>query len=117
MPRRINMKRLIKAHQVDYELVTVDEAQGDYDDAGEWTKPEEVREARQAVILPLGEKNVYELGGRYTTQDIRVLSLTKIPLKAKIVKGHMTYSVEEETDYLNYSDFYVYLCKAVSRID
>lgn len=117
MPRRINMKRLIRAHQVDYDLITVDEATGRYDDAGEWVEPKEVRETRQAVILPLGERNVYELGGRYTTQDVRVLSLTKIPLKAKIVKGHMTYSVEEETDYLDFSDFYVYLCKAVSRLD
>ena len=64
MPRRINMKRLIRAHQVDYDLITVDEATGRYDDAGEWVEPKEVRETRQAVILPLGERNVYELGGR-----------------------------------------------------
>ena len=115
--RQINMKRLIKAHEMEYRLVTVDEDSGRYDDVGEWVSPQPVLETKRGIILPLGEKNLYTYGGRYTAQDVTLISLERLPLKAKMLKGDLTYSIEEERDHTDYSDFYVYMCKAVSSFE
>ena len=114
---KINMRKIVTPHLKPCILVTTDESSRDYDNSGELVKPEATSSKINVVVLPISSKLVYELGGRYTTSDIRLISLDPITLKSKVIDKGKRYSVEEEVDYTDFSDFHVYLCRTVGKRD
>lgn len=84
------------------------------DDGLPVTKPP-TRVPLPCAIVPMSSKEVYDTNGRYTTQDRTIYSKTKLTIKDQISYRDAVYSIEEETDYSAYADFFMYRCKAVSK--
>jgi len=115
MAKMYNFTRLVAKYSVPCQLIT--NQPGYYDDDGVWHAPQEVPVDKQAAIMPVPEKTIYDSGGKYTSADRMILSLEPFPLQSYIVyRGHK-YRIEESADYDEYADFYQYLAKRVSAFD
>lgn len=109
--------RLIKKYSNPFTVEI--EKDGDYD-GGLYVPGEKNIYELTGAIVPLGERKLYHLGGSYTEQDRDLYMKDKIPdaLRQGIVryKGN-TYTIEQETDFGDYADAYIYRLKRVSVND
>lgn len=116
MGKLYNFVRLIKKYSVTYELITTSE--GGYVN-GKYQKGISTVTEMYGAIVPLTERKIYQSGGNYSTKDRQLFSSVPItaPLKdTKVRYKGETYNVEEETNYSDYSDAYVYLLRWVSAV-
>ena len=92
----------------------------EYDNLGRLVNKDDVSppvDARGALV-PLTERVIYQSGGRLTEADRQLYSLDpNIPKKTKIFHKGMTYHVESKVPYEEFSDFSLYVLKAVSAFD
>ena len=65
-------------------------------------------------ILPLDAKLLQTEGGRYTTDDRAIYSLTPLNKGDIIEYKSGRYTVDQETDYSEYADFNKYIAERVS---
>lgn len=114
-------ERLINKYGVTNAVIFAQmETEGHYDDdTGKWVKPQtETSETPlTCVIVPMSTKMVTDSGGRYTTNDRQLYTRTRLQEKQTVKYRGVSYTVEEETDYTEYADFFVYVIKAVSTFD
>lgn len=67
------------------------------------------------AIVPMSSKEIYDSNGRYTSNDRTLYTKQQLNIKDTISYRNVTYSVEEETDYSMYADFFMYRMKAVLK--
>ncbi len=112
-----NFTRLISKYKTTFEIV---DKKGGYYNGGIWEPGESETIKKQGAIVPMSERKLYQQGGTYTTQDRELYMFEKIPESLSdnyvIYKGNR-YKIEEETDYSEYSDVYVYVLRRVSTVD
>ncbi len=113
-----NFTRLISKYKTTFDIVS--ENDGHYDNGGEWLTDEGKAITKQGAIVPLSEKKLYQLGGTYTAQDRELYMFEKLPdalLNCYAVYRGNRYKIEQETDYGEYADVYVYVLRRVSAVD
>ena len=117
MGKLYNFVRLIKKYSHPFTVEI--EKDGEYE-GGIYVPGEKSVYELNGAIVPLGERKLYYLGGSYTDQDRDLYMKDKIPdaLKQGVVhyKGN-TYTIEQETDYDDYANAYIYRLKRVSVND
>lgn len=112
-----NFTRLIKKYKCNFTVVT--QTGGTYE--GGIYVPENKTETEMiGAIVPLGENKIYQSGGSYTTQDRNLYMFKQIPkplLSGKVIYKGNIYSIEENTDYSEYCDAFIYTLRRVSALD
>lgn len=112
-----NFTRLISKYKTDFEIIG--EKDGRYE-GGIWRHNEGKSITKQGAIVPMSERKLYQSGGTYTVQDRELYMFEKIPealLDCYVIYKGNRYKIEEETDYSEYSDVYVYVLRRVSTVD
>lgn len=112
-----NFTRLIKKYSCDFSVITSTE--GKYK-GGLWIPGETVTTCLRGAIVSLPEKKLYQPGGNYTTNDRQLYMFERIPqaLKdGKVLYKGAYYSIEEETEYSEFCDAFIYLLRSVSVND
>lgn len=117
MGKLYNFVRLITKYSVDFEFVAVEK--GGYS-GGRYIEGEETVTQCRGAIVPMAERKIYQSGGLFTQKD-RDLYMFK-PLPAEFTTGKVRYKgneykIEQETNYEDYADVYVYNLKWVSSFD
>lgn len=72
------------------------------------------------AIVPIKAQKIYQSGGTLTSKDKQLFSSAQLAGSldgAKIIYKGNSFSIEQDTDYSDYSDIYVYLLKWVSAFD
>ncbi len=114
-----NFTRLITKYKATFQIVS--ENSGGYDDGGEWKAKDKEIQTKEGAIVPMSERKIYHSGGTYTTQDRQLYMFEKLPdaliKNCRIIYHGNQYKIEEETDYSEYSDVYVYILRRVSAVD
>lgn len=112
-----NFAGLITKYGVNFEIKRT--KGGEYI-GGRWQEGETETKAGFGAIIPLAERKIYQSGGSYTAKDRQLYMFEPLEGALKNIKvcykGNI-YSVEQETDYSDYSDVFVYLLKYVSLFD
>lgn len=117
MSKLYNFTRLVNKYSNPFEVIYQQE--GSYI-GGKYVAGGELKEPAMGAIIPMSERKIYGSGGTYTTKDRQLIMLESIkrPLKeVKVRYKGCEYSVEQETDYTDYSDVNVYWLKWVSNFD
>lgn len=117
MGKLYNFVRLINKYSNTVELITSTE--GKYID-GKWQDGFTTITNIRGAVIPLPESKIYHSGGTLSKTDRQFISTIPImkPLEnVKITYKDKTYSVEEDTDYGDYADAYIYVLKWVSGFD
>ena len=117
MGKLYDFTRLINKYSSSVELIT--ETDGQYVN-GMWQGGLSTVTTIQGAVVPLSERKIYQSGGTLSSTDRQFYTTCKItaPLKnVKIRYKGKTYSVEEETDYGDFSDAYIYVLKWVNSFD
>lgn len=117
MGKIYDFSRLIDKYSNIVELIT--EQKGKYEDGKYVSEPSSVTEI-SAVVIPYTESKVYQSGGTIKKTDRQLYVKTPIPLPLENVKiryHNKTYSVEEDINYGDYADVYVYQIKWVNNFD
>lgn len=108
---------LIERHSFPFELVS--HTGGAYV-GGKWQSGLETISERIGAIIPLTERKIYQSGGTYSTKDRHLYMITPIEesLEGAQVryKGNV-YNIEEDRDFSDYSETYVYVLRWVSAFD
>lgn len=117
MAKLYDFRRLIHKYSVKFEAVHASE--GAYV-SGHYQEGLVTVTEMHGAIVPLAESKLYKSGGSYTAKDRQLYLFTPItsPLKNTNIryKGQV-YSVEQETDFDDYADVYIYLAKWVKEYD
>ena len=106
-----NFSRLIIKYSTEFTLVAPSE--GEYD-GGIYVYGEPEAQVLTGAIIPMPQRKVYQPGGNYTSEDKELYMLTRIAkplLGGKVLYQGDTYSIEEETDYSDFSDIYHYVLR------
>ena len=117
MGKIYDFSRLIDKYSNIVELIT--EEKGKYEDGKYVSEQSSVTEIN-AVVIPYTESKVYQSGGTIKKTDRQLYVKTPIPVpleKVKIRYHSKTYSVEEDINYSDYADVYVYQIKWVNNFD
>lgn len=117
MAKLYNFVRLINKYSVDFEFVAV--AKGNYI-SGKYVEGEETVTACRGAIVPMAERKIYQSGGTYTQKDRDLYMHTPLPddfQTGKVRYKGNEYSIEQETNYEDYADAYVYNLKWVKSFD
>lgn len=72
------------------------------------------------AIVPIKAQKIYQSGGTLTSKDKQLFSSAQLAGSldgAKIIYKGNSFSIEQDTEYSDYSDIYVYLLKWVSAFD
>lgn len=112
-----NFSNLIIKYGVDFEIKEFNN--GKYI-GGRWSEAEAKTQNGFGAIIPLAERKIYQSGGSYTAKDRQLYTFKTLGRNLKNIKllyKNSLYSVEQETDYSDYSDVFVYLLKYVSLFD
>ena len=116
MVERYNFVDLIRRHSVTFELLTY--SGGSYV-GGKFQNGDETVSERSGAILPLTDRKIYQSGGTYTTKDRALYMSTPLEGALKTLrvryKGNV-YSVEDERDFEDYSEAYIYTLKWVEQL-
>lgn len=117
MKKLYDFRRLIEKYSVDFLLVT-EESGGYY--GGKPVAGTETVTERRGAIVPISDKKIYQSGGTLTDKDRQLFmktpideSLEKCSVKYKWCK----YSIEQETNFDDYADAYIYILKWVKNFD
>ena len=110
-----NFRRLVKKYSKTFTLVTHEA--GMYV-GGRYVEGDETVKAMTGAIIPLSQRKIYQSGGTLSTTDRQLYTLERISESLKgsqvIYKGR-TYSIEEDTDYTDYSEVSVYVLRWVDN--
>ena len=112
-----NFDKLIDKYSVDFLFVTNEK--GKYV-GGQWFKGDEIKTPWKGAIVPLSDQKIYQSGGTYTSYDRQLFTRTKLSdalKESKVIYKNNMYSIENEVDYDDYCDAYVYVLKWVSNFD
>lgn len=91
--------------------ITVLKKEGQYK-GGRWDSEAETEEETLAVVVPLSNDDLqYDENGTYTKQDIKVYIRYPIASNAEITYKGKKYKVQEQGDYSEYSNVYIYFAK------
>ena len=116
MKKLYDFRRLIEKYSVDFLLVT--EGEGSYV-GGKYVAGEKTVANRRGAIVPLSDKKIYSSGGTLTYKDRQLFMKTPIEESLKYsnveYKG-CNYSIEQETNFDDYADAYIYILKWVSSL-
>lgn len=107
--------RLIDKYAVEEAVLTQPTTETVWGDDGLPTTGQPIKTPLRCAIVPMSSREVYDTNGRYTTNDRTIYTQQQLNIKDTISYRNVTYSVEEETDYSMYADFFMYRCKAVSK--
>ena len=117
MLKLYNFERLIEKYSVPFHLVV--NTDGHYE-SGKWIDGEPIMQESCGAIVPMPNTKIYQSGGAYTTKDRQLIMRNTIPkaLQSSKVcyKGNL-YSIQSETDYVDYADVAVYTLKWISLFD
>ena len=108
-----NFERLIKKYGVS--CLLEDTQEGEWI-AGEYETGQPVTKEGTGAIVPINEKRVISSGGFYKQGDCEFITTKKIVIHSNtyiIHKGNK-YKLENNTDYGDYADFYVYTARGAS---
>lgn len=108
-----NFRRLITKYSVPFTLVTYGE--GKYVN-GKYVKGEKAELAATGAIVPMAMRKIYQSGGTLKTTDRQLYMKTPIPVPldgTQAVYNGRTYEIEEETDFNDYADAYIYTLRWV----
>lgn len=112
-----NFDRLIGKYSVNFTLITTTE--GTYV-SGKYVEGKQTETACRGAIVPISDSKVYQSGGMLTAKDRRLYMKTQIDKSltgAKVKFKGDIYKIEQETNYDDYADAYVYTLKWVSSFD
>ncbi len=88
----------------------------DWDNAGRWVPGEAVTSSYEGIILPMSnDRLVYEEGGTYTNEDIRIYAEPPYTLEIgwRVEHNGRQYLVQEEKLYDQHGGYRVYLARRV----
>lgn len=116
MSKFYRFANLVKKYSVPFQLQY--EQSGFFNtDTGIWTAGEKVNEIRYGALVPYDSNKSY-LGGGFTEEhEMRLFSLSSVPINAIVTYKGRSYKVEGETDYTEYADFYEYKLRWVKSFD
>lgn len=107
--------RLIDKYAVEGAMLVQQSVQGQWVDGIYVQVPSIQNTPLHCAIVPMSSREVYDTNGRYTSNDRTIYTKQQLNIKDTISYRDVTYSVEEETDYSMYADFFMYRCKAVLK--
>lgn len=118
----IDFSNMLLDYQVDVAIETystVTNNNGGYDEeTGEVIRPSVstnvTREDFRAVVLPYSQNELYQSGGRLSTQSRKMITNRLLDIKTTVITGPNKYSIEGMTDYTNFATFIEYELKWVS---
>lgn len=116
MAKLYNFTRLITKYSVQFTLISVSE--GGYV-GGKYVSGGEVEMPLTGAIVPYPDSKIYQSGGYLTQKDRQLYMKTPIssPLKgAKVEYKGDIYNIEQNTDYGDYADAYIYALKWVEQL-
>lgn len=116
MAKLYNFTRLITKYSVPFTLITVSE--GGYV-GGKYVSGEEVETPLTGAIVPYPDSKIYQSGGFLTQKDRQLYMKTPIsnPLKsAKVLFKGDIFTIEQDTNYEDYADAYIYALKWVEQL-
>lgn len=108
MDKLYNFRRLVDKYSTN--IIVKTSGAGHYE-AGHYVPGEVGEKSVRGTIMPYSTIKVYQSGGNIKTADRQLYLLEPFDLKLDDVKVEYkgkSYKVEEESDYTNYSDVYVY---------
>lgn len=109
---------LIKKYSAPFTILQ-GSSEGHYDTStGKWVEggvSEEV--TAYGCVVPYEKNVVYQSGGSILTTDRQVITKTFIPHKSTIVYKGEKYTIQNHTDYSEYSMFYTYMARRVDAFD
>lgn len=111
-----NFNRLIDKYSVDLTLVT--KTEGKYIN-NRYVDGETIETAIRGAFVPISENKIYQSGGAYTNKDYNLIM--KVPIEqpletAKVVYKGNEYSLEQQTNYEEYADVYLFAAKWVGAV-
>lgn len=113
--RLYNFNRLIKKYSAQFTLSIL--PLGAHID-GRYVKGEPTTKTMTGAIVPFTQRKIYRSGGYLTTADRQLYMTTRITESlegAEVTYNGKTYSIEEDTDYTDFSDVSVYVLKWVEK--
>lgn len=117
MAKLYDFHRLINKYYCVFEIIG--HTEGAYVN-GKWQDGLKIVSEMSGAIVPLAEKKIYQSGGTLKTTDRQlytVIPITEDLSKAKIKYKGKTYSIEEDTDYSDFADVYIYTLRWVNSFD
>ena len=117
MGKLYDFHRLIDKYSCIFEVIY--HTEGAYVD-GKWRDGLTTVSEMSGAIVPLAETKIYQSGGTLKKTDRQlytVIPVTEDLSKAKVRYKGKTYSIEEDTDYSDYADVYIYVLRWVSGFD
>lgn len=115
MSKLYDFRRLVTKYSNSFTLVR--KAEGSYQN-GRYQEGEETQETKRGAIIPFTQRKIYQSGGYLTATDRQLYMLERIEgalTGAKVIYKGKTYSIEEDTDYTDFSDVSVYILKWVEK--
>lgn len=112
----MDFSRIIEKYSTDFTIIEFSE--GNYED-GEYVKGNEIRNPKKGAIFPMSQRKIYNSGGNYKTQDKQLYTTQYISLETEkfILHNKRKYKIEEDTDYSDFADIYIYILKRVDSFD
>lgn len=118
MSKLYNFERLIQKYSVDFIIET--EGEGGQYIGGKYVPAEAASLQCRGAIVPMSESKVYQSGGTYTAKDRQLFMRQPIRsalTKAKVIYKGNRYNIEQETNFEDYANAYIYLLKWVSTVE
>lgn len=116
MAKLYNFDRLIDKYSVDFTLITI--SGGSYV-GGKYVGSTETETLCRGAIDPISDSKIYQSGGVLTTKDRQLYMRTPIEKSltdSKIrFKGNV-YKIEQDTNYDDYANAYIYMLKWVEKL-
>ena len=109
-----NFNRLIEKYSGDFVLIS--EEQGSYD-GGKYVAGKETETPCRGAFVPMSASKIYQSGGTLTSKDYQLFMRQPIPDALKTAKARYkgnVYKIEQETNYEDYADAYIYTAKWIS---
>lgn len=116
MPKLYNFKRLIEKYSVDFTLVSISE--GSYV-GGKYVEGVKTETQCRGAVEPISDSKIYQSGGALTTKDRRLFMKNPIEqslTNSKVIHKGNVYKIEQEANYEDYADAYIYTLKWVEKL-
>jgi hypothetical protein len=117
MGKLYDFTQLIKKYSTEFTVLSQKESRYD---GGIRVDGETVTTVLSGAVVPLGERKLYQSGGAYTSQDRSLYMFKRIPqalMDGKVLYKGDTYSIEEETEYSDFADVFIYTLRRVNVND
>lgn len=108
MAKIYNFNRLVKKYAND--IIVKTSSTGTYL-AGRYMPGEVTTTTVRGAVIPYSTTKVYQSGGNIKTSDMQLYTLDPVNFKlddVRIEYKNKTYTIEQDTDYSDFSDVYVY---------